>query len=665
MKTHLPPAQPRLQGFALMTTICLLGICLLAFASILAWSYSNSQLTQQNNQYNMSQNAAEAAMEMVVGHMDRDFIEQSISNTAGAYTTIPITIDQSSWPVQYTFSDTNGNSGQVSVNIGAVSTTIVPANSQYSNLLAQSQQVDVYVTATPSGRSYNVPATVHESVQFAGIPLFQYAVFYNVNLEVMSGQTLDIWGPVFCNQNIWEGSSITTFHSTVNAVGTNSTGTADPFSADYVGTGASTFSLAGQPVSHSSPVVMPIGTNNQPQTVLAMLQLPPASYAMGTANAYSSNGLAYPANEADLVVTNFYNGTNSGTSALPYGTNFLVYFQDSGLAPLPYDYYIITNNYTHGTFSTNFASTNFLASITNHILNYSIYYAGYTWLTNVIFYDWREAQGWTGTSLTPSGPPKLVQAVQLDVSLLNVWITNTTANGGSDTNASWPAQPTKILHSGHGLNSMYFITSVPFVTGQLPAVRVTNGKQLPPAGLGLATSFPLYIWKDYNVQTDSSHSVLGLNGTTTALAYTYPACCMADSISILSDNWTDTGKTWTSGGPTASSTTINAGMLEGIVQTNPHNTSNPAGYNGDYSGGVENFMRLLENWTGQTLTYNGSIVVLFYSEYATNYWRQTGGYYSAPTRHWAFDLNFENSSKIPPLTPKTRAMIRGNWYAHQ
>ena len=474
----------------------------------------------------------------------------------------------------------------------------------------------------------------------------------------MSGQSLDIWGPVFCNQNIWEGSSITTFHSTVNAVGTNSTGTADPFSADYSGTGASTFSLAGQPVSHTSPVVMPIGTNNQPQTVLAMLQLPPATYAMGTANAYSSNGLAYPANEADLVVTNFYNGTNSG-SGLAHGTNFLVYFQDSGLTQLPYDYYIITNNTTHAVFSTNYVSATLLG------LNTNIYYAGYTWLTNVIFYDWREAQGWPGNSLTPSGPPKLVQAVQLDVSLLNVWITNTAANGGSDSTATWPPQPTKVLHSGHSLNSIYFITSVPFVTGQLPAVRVTNGKQLPSAGLGLATSFPLYIWKDYNVQTDSSHSVLGQIGTTNALPYTYPACCMADSISILSDSWTDTGKTWVSGGPSAGSTTINAGMLEGIVQTNPNNTSNPIGLNGDYSGGVENFMRLLEDWTGQTLTYNGSIVVLFYSEYATNSWRQTGGYYSAPTRHWAFDLNFENSAKIPPLTPKTRAMIRGNWYAHQ
>jgi len=65
---------------------------------------------------------------------------------------------------------------------------------------------------------------------------------------------------------------------------------------------------------------------------------------------------------------------------------------------------------------------------------------------------------------------------------------------------------------------------------------------------------------------------------------------------------------------------------------------------------VENFMRLLESWGG-TLTFNGSIVVPFYSQYATNSWKPTGNYYNAPTRHWAHDQNFNNYSKLPPLTP--------------
>ena len=59
---------------------------------------------------------------------------------------------------------------------------------------------------------------------------------------------------------------------------------------------------------------------------------------------------------------------------------------------------------------------------------------------------------------------------------------------------------------------------------------------------------------------------------------------MADSITILSANWNDGT---TSKMPTASTTTVNAAMLEGIVRST----------NSNYSGGVENFLRLLENWS--------------------------------------------------------------------
>ena len=80
-----------------------------------------------------------------------------------------------------------------------------------------------------------------------------------------------------------------------------------------------------------------------------------------------------------------------------------------------------------------------------------------------------------------------------------------------------------------------------------------------------------------------------------------------------------------------------------------------------YSGGVENFLRLEENWSGVTLTYNGSIVVMFPSQYATNFWPGTGSIYNPPNRNWAFDLNFTNPNKLPPLTPKIYRIIRSTW----
>ena len=83
-----------------------------------------------------------------------------------------------------------------------------------------------------------------------------------------------------------------------------------------------------------------------------------------------------------------------------------------------------------------------------------------------------------------------------------------------------------------------------------------------------------------------------------------------------------------------------------------------------YSGGVENFPRFLEDWSGDTFTYNGSMVVMFYSQTSIGPWLGTGstfGIYNAPTRNWTFDLNFLNPAKLPPGTPELRKLVRGNW----
>src|ERR1035437_4338057 len=628
-------------GYALTITLIFLAVALVIFGGIFSWTASNAKITLRNNQYNMSQNAAEGAVERVIGQIDRDFVYGSISN-ASAYTGLPSTIDQSSWPVQYTFSDTNGNPNVASVIKAPQNNSVVPLNSQYAGLFGMAQSIDVYVTATPIGQPHNVPATIHEALQFANIPLFQFAIFYNVNLEIAPGNTMIISGPVFCNQNIWEYSSSCTFASTVTAAGTNAVIVNDPFCPGKTGSGAPTFSGGGA-VNNANPMVMPIGTNNSPGAILALLNLPPADFAMGTAAAYSSNGIVYPANGADLVITNFASGTNDGAGIIPYGTNQFVYFQDSGLTPVQFDYFIITNGITGKTFSTNYISPTLLGLKTN------IYFAGYSWITNAVFYDWRE--GWNGGS----GPAKRVEAVQIDVGKFNYWLTNQIVPSSGCSGAA--IDQTKVLHSGQHIDSVYVYNSVALTSKQLPAVRVVNGAQLPnpgnsttPAGFTVATPFPMYVKGNYNSQ-DATGSAVGLyatNSSSLAIPHTLPAALMAASITILSTSWNDAVTTKL---PNPGATTVNAAMLEGIVGS----TSS-----GVYSGGVENFLRLLENWGG-TLTYNGSIVVLFYSQWATNLQVPPGGYYGAPTRNWAFDLNFKSSAKLPPLTPQIKAMIRGQW----
>jgi hypothetical protein len=629
------------RGYALTITIIFLAVSLLIFGSMMYWISTNARVTIRNNQYNMSSAAAEAAVETALAQMDRDFLSQSLSN-ASAYAAL--TVPMTNWNAQYTFSDTNGVANRITVYLGPPATNTVPLNSQFAGLYGLAQDAMIVAKATPTAQSgvtaVSVPATVREYLQFASIPLFQFAIFYNIDLEIDPSGNMPIYGPVFSNDGLWSGSSLVSFSSTVTSVGSiaDTSGT-DPFLTTKTDTGTAASKFAIQPTVKNDPLVMPIGTNNNPAVVRTILEIPPTAYANGTAAAYSTNGLSYMMNAADLIVSNSPSGTNT---ASPTGTNLFVYFQDASagqyLTPVTPDFYKLK---TGG--STNYVSTNLAAgkySSTN------VLYAGYTFLTNALFYDWRE-----GLS---SGNAKAVQAIQIDIAKFNIWQTNTATNGGAFYNNQ------NIHDEGHDLDSMYVYNAVTPTSGTLPAVRAVNGAQLPSNtyGFTVVTPFPMYVMGNYNVQWDATHQSLSTNST----FYTRPAAFMADSVTILSGAWNDASNTGIKSGD-ASDTTVNAAMLEGIVPSNPAiagNTYHGHTYTG-YSGGVENFLRLIEDWGGNTLTYNGSIVVMFPSNYATNYWQ--GDYYGVPTRKWAFDQNYTQQSGLPPLTPQTKAVIRGQWLA--
>lgn len=268
-------------------------------------------------------------------------------------------------------------------------------------------------------------------------------------------------------------------------------------------------------------------------------------------------------------------------------------------------------------------ATNVVSGVTNKY---------YSFATNTTFYDYRESD--------------TVKAVQINVGAFSSWLSGAGATYNNQNNSGSTSK-------GHAINSIYVYNSVPLSTTQLPAVRMANGGTLPTQGLTVATPDPIYVLGNYNANGVSLN-----NGTNVVNAV--PAGLMGDAITILSASWNDS--TYTSstavGSRPAANTTVNAATLEGIVQSVTVNG------NKQYSGGVENFLRLLENWTGDTLTYNGSIIVLFQSRYATNFWQIPGNYYNIPTRAWGFDVNFKTQGGLPPIFPSAKAMIRQNWAAY-
>jgi hypothetical protein len=75
------------------------------------------------------------------------------------------------------------------------------------------------------------------------------------------------------------------------------------------------------------------------------------------------------------------------------------------------------------------------------------------------------------------------------------------------------------------------------------------------------------------------------------------------------------------------------------------------------NGQLENVIRFLEDWTGSTFNYSGSIISLWHSLQATGVW--TGTYYTPPTRNWSYDNLFNTSP--PPGTPQGVIMSKGRW----
>ena len=287
----------------------------------------------------------------------------------------------------------------------------------------------------------------------------------------------------------------------------------------------------------------------------------------------------------------------AGMDIIVSDTNIVVTLKNSPTDPLML-------NYTNGTvFWTNAGFTNFLD-------------------TNVFFYDQREAQ--------------TMKTTQIDVAKFRTWLgtnVNTTNFLGKITTAN----PLNIVYVDD-LRTNNATTNT--------AVRLVNATRLPDTGLTVATINPLYIWGNYNCWTNA--------GTTNTL-FSAPASLVSDALTILSSQWDDSKSAGTYGNRNNPlDTTINTAIIAGTVYTTGSTATT-------FSGGVMNLPRLLENWSGHTLTMNTSIVNLYNSVRATHQFQNPNIYYNAPTRNWNFDQNFTSAGKLPPGTPLIRRILRSSF----
>jgi hypothetical protein len=172
---------------------------------------------------------------------------------------------------------------------------------------------------------------------------------------------------------------------------------------------------------------------------------------------------------------------------------------------------------------------------------------------------------------------------------------------------------------------------------------ITDGADLP-SSFTVATELPLYVQGDFN--------------TFGGDAVRQPASLVGDVITVLSNSCNDGNQIncgITTGQNVATATTVNAGFLShtDLSSGNVGTSSFGSGFK-DYSGGLNNYMRMAENWATIPFTYQGSFVSLgIPEEFSGNYLSGgSGGYYNVPIRNFGYDTNFNAFDRLPPLTPR-------------
>jgi len=299
-------------------------------------------------------------------------------------------------------------------------------------------------------------------------------------------------------------------------------------------------------------------------------------------------------------------------------------------------------------------------------------FAGSTQLNSGAEFDAITAAITTNTAINDAREGDYVRLVTLDVSKINGSIgTLKDTKGGpsgtggegyvfyiADTSGAAPgSSATQVTTNVYDTKTGAVATG----GGNVPSkhargVKLVNGGTLPKAGLTVVSPNTVYIQGDYNTGSTSGSQPT----SNTATSYTPPtdtpspvvtsydraaAAVVGDAVNILSNNWNDansmSGKT-----RTASSTTVNSALVAGNVPT----TSN------SYSGGIENFTRFNEDWTGSYFTIYGALALLYDSEQAVGLWNKAS--YSPPSRRWYYDTNLQNAN--PPGFRVAHVYSRGN-----
>ena len=567
------------RGFALEATLILLVL----MASLAAAAVMGAAMVQRNAGVDYRGTrvnyAAEAGADNVMAQLETAMIDGLITDPELAALTPPILPG-------FTITTTAARNG------AAAPRTI--SNGPYSGLVGLNQRIDITVSAVDATRNRS-DAIV--SVNAQSIPLFQFGVFYEDDLEIHNGPRMDFAGWVHTNGNLYLCSDNTFFQ-------------------DVVTTPRSVF-LDRKPVNAncngvfindaSSPAPVPVRLTFDSRTQPTAAGFTAASDAsfdgrlMTSASGVTPLRLPLPVGMAPIELVNprvAGDPVAVQNVKMSWKADYNITFDVSRLAT-PCDPGVMTVIPARATPAAGGPCELIFSGGTN------------------TFLEGREDIG--------------VDVLDINIGNLMDWIDIAPVN-----------RLTSIMY----ISFVNFPACAVAANCDYPAIRIVNGRRLTHP-LTIATDRPLYIQGNYNDIGWQPASFL-------ADAVTFLSVNWNDGAHgvwpTVPNPIASTGEMWVYAAIAAghSSTPCDWTAAGCAIPGFPPPTG---GALPNYGGGLENFPRFLENWGGVQMHYRGSLVSLFDSRYAALRRWSWRTYYSPPQRDWQFDTRFRDPANLPPGTP--------------
>jgi hypothetical protein len=576
--------------------------------SYLSLSANDSRLTRRAIEYQRAVTAAEAGLEYGILSLKEIVFWYHLSPSI-TRATLQAKLNQVSLPpsigeFQYK-TPSNANAFRIRVESDINEGTITNGTA-VRGCYGSSQifSISCGVIGTNSGES----AVLKQTVQAVGLCLIRFGVFYEEDLEILPGATMTFSGPVHANGNMFVGGPLT-FYDRVTSHGgiihrrkDNNTRVGEAVIKTTGGTLKSMKLSSGTWLDSDHPSWMVDALTRWEGNVMSATHGVPR--------------LSPPINGGDSphdIIEQPLSPTNSAYSALTEKGKFAnkaglsISISSSGTLTA----YDGNSNNVSAYFTNAVTKKSGSLDVKNTDGTYVLATTGTYSVTQNAFYDARE-----GTQM---------KVLDLYVDQLQIQ--------SNLSNALFAAS------AGAKRGIIYATIADPDGTtsGVKVAVRLRNGNSIEPFfGLTVASDLPIYIEGDYNATN------------------TKPALVAADAITMLSKNWQDSRSSLGDTSRVASNTTYKTVLMTGNTETTW----------GAYNGGLENVMRFLENWEGITVSYRGSIIDLWKSEYATGKWVYGSGSdgifrYNAPTRDWGYDTLYRTQS--PPGMTYVFGMEELSW----